>query len=196
MANRIAEVTRKTAETDITLKLDVDGTGLVTVATGVGFLDHMLHLMARHALMDLTVTAAGDRHVDDHHTSEDVGICLGQAIAKALGDKKGIRRFSHFVVPMDEAMAQVTLDLSGRTSFVYNVDYRSDKIGTFDVELVEEFLNALSANARMNLHVNVPYGTNGHHIAEAVFKAAGKALRFAMEIDPRETSVPSTKGTL
>lgn len=193
---RTATVKRATKETTIELALNLDGTGEVCVKTGVGFLDHMLDLLARHGLFDLTITATGDLAVDAHHTVEDIGICLGQALEKALGDKKGIRRFGHFAVPMDEALAQTVVDLSGRSAFSYHVNYQADKIGQFDVELIEEFLSALAANAKMNLHVIVPYGTNNHHIAEAIVKALGKTLRQAVELDPRETSVPSTKGML
>jgi len=196
MAKRTGRIHRKTKETDILLTLDLDGSGKVTAETGVGFFNHMLDHVGRHGLFDLIVRAKGDLQVDAHHTVEDVAICLGQAIREALGDKKGIRRFGFFMVPMDEAMAQVAVDLSGRASLVYRVKYRGGKIGEFDVELVQEFLNALSQNAGMNLHVVVPYGTNNHHIAEAIFKALGKALRMAVEIDPREKAVPSTKGRL
>jgi len=196
MAKRTGRIHRKTKETDILLTLDLDGSGKVTAETGVGFFNHMLDHVGRHGLFDLIVRAKGDLQVDAHHTVEDVAICLGQAIREALGDKKGIRRFGFFMVPMDEAMAQVAVDLSGRASLVYRVKYRGGKIGEFDVELVQEFLTALSQNAGMNLHVVVPYGTNNHHIAEAIFKALGKALRMAVEIDPREKAVPSTKGRL
>ncbi len=178
------------------MAINLDGRGEVAAATGVGFFDHMLDHIGRHGLFDLTVKAKGDREVDDHHTVEDVGICLGQAIAEALGDKKGIRRYGFFTVPMEESLAQVAVDLSGRAAVVYKVRYRGSKIGDFDVELIEEFLRALALNARMNLHVTVPYGTNNHHIAEAIFKALGKALRIACERDPRETAIPSTKGVL
>lgn len=193
---RKATVERSTKETDIKLTLDLDGTGRVSVNTGIGFFDHMLDHIGRHGLLDLSVKARGDLHVDDHHTTEDVGICLGQALAEALGDKKGIRRYGFFAVPMEESQAQVTIDLSGRPSVVYKVKYRGNKIGDFDVELVEEFLRAVANNAKMNLHVVVPFGTNNHHVAEAICKALGKALRMAVEPDPRETSVPSTKGVL
>lgn len=195
-AGRRAEIQRATRETRIELVLDLDGTGQVLAETGVGFFDHMLHHVGRHGLFDLEVRAAGDLHVDDHHTVEDVGICLGEAIARAVGDKRGIRRYGHFTLPMEEALAQVAVDLSGRAAIVYHVRYGGAKIGGFDVQLVEEFLRAVALNARMNLHVQVPYGTNDHHIAEAIFKALGKALRMAVEPDPRETSVPSTKGVL
>lgn len=193
---RKALVRRSTKETRIEVALDLDGTGRVAAETGVGFFDHMLNHIGRHGLFDLAVRAKGDLHVDHHHTVEDVGICLGQALAQALGDKKGIRRYGFFIAPMEESQAIVAVDLSGRTAVVYNVKYRGSKIGDFDVELVEEFLRALAANARMNLQVTVPFGTNNHHIAEAIFKALGKALRQAVEIDPREGSVPSTKGIL
>ncbi len=196
MAKRIARIQRKTRETDIVLTLNLDGSGKVTARTGVGFFDHMLDHVGRHGLFDLTVKASGDLHVDAHHTVEDVAICLGQALRQALGDKRGIRRFGFFTVPMDESLAQVAVDLSGRAAFVYRAKYRGGKIGDFDIELVQEFLNALAQHAQMNLHVVVPYGTNNHHIVEAIFKALGKALRQAAETDPREKSVPSTKGTL
>ncbi len=193
---RQATISRTTKETRIELTLDLDGSGRVVADTGVGFFDHMLDHIGRHGLFDLAVKAEGDLQVDDHHTVEDVGICLGQAIAQAVGDKKGIRRYGFFILPMEEALAQVAIDLSGRAATVYRVEYRGSKIGNFDVQLVEEFLRAVALNAKMNLHVTVPYGTNDHHIAEAIFKAFGKALRAAVERDPRETSVPSTKGTL
>lgn len=195
-APRRAEIRRATKETRIDLSLELDGTGRVSARTGVGFFDHMLDHIGRHGLFNLSVGAEGDLHVDDHHTVEDVGICLGEAIARAIGDKRGIRRYGFFMLPMEEALAQVAIDLSGRAATVYQVAYRGSKIGGFDVQLVEEFLRAVALNARMNLHVTVPYGTNNHHIAEAIFKAFGKALRMAVEPDPRETSVPSTKGTL
>jgi imidazoleglycerol-phosphate dehydratase len=178
------------------LSLDLDGKGAVSAETGVGFFDHMLDHIGRHGLFDLTIKAKGDLHVDDHHTVEDVGICLGEAIADALGDKKGIRRYGFFMAPMEDALAQVAVDLSGRAAVVYKVKYRGGKIGKFDVQLVEEFLRAVALNAKMNIHVIVPHGTNNHHIAEAIFKALGKALRMACELDPREKSVPSTKGVL
>lgn len=193
---RRAVVERRTKETQIRLALNLDGTGKVAVDTGVGFFDHMLGHIARHGLFDLEVRARGDLQVDDHHTVEDVGICLGEAIAQALGDKKGIRRYGFFITPMEESLAQVALDLSGRSAVAYRARYRGSKIGDFDVQLVEEFLRAVARNAKMNLHVVVPYGTNNHHIAEAIFKAFGKALRMACERDPRELSVPSTKGVL
>src|SRR3954465_1982932 len=197
MPDRTTSLSRQTKETRITLSLNLDGTGKSAPVTGVGFFDHMLDLLARHSLIDLTVTAEGDLHVDQHHTVEDVGIVLGQAIEKALGDKRGIYRYGSATVPMDESLATVTIDLSGRPAFVFNVTFTGGTIGTFDVELVEEFLKGLATSARMNLHVNVPYGTNNHHIAEAVFKALARALRQAIEIDPRRADdVPSTKGSL
>ena len=195
-AHRRATITRSTKETRIDLTLDLDGSGQVEAKTGVGFFDHMLEHVGRHGLFDLTIKASGDLHVDDHHTVEDVGICLGQALAEAVGDKRGIRRYGFFAAPMEETLAQVAVDLSGRAATVYKVKYRGSKIGTFDVQLVEEFLRALALNAKMNLHVTVPYGTNNHHIAEAICKTLGKALRMALERDPRETAVPSTKGIL
>lgn len=193
---RKAVVRRSTKETQIEVTIDLDGTGRIVAETGIGFFDHMLSHIGRHGLFDLAVRAKGDLHVDHHHTVEDVGICLGQALAQALGDKKGIRRYGFFIAPMEESQAIVAVDLSGRTAVVYNVKYRGSKIGDFDVELVEEFLRALAANAKMNLQVTVPFGTNNHHVAEAIFKALGKALRQAVEFDLREESVPSTKGIL
>jgi imidazoleglycerol-phosphate dehydratase len=195
-AARTATITRATKETRIELTLDLDGSGRVSAETGIGFFDHMLDHIGRHGLFSLTVKAKGDLQVDDHHTVEDVGICLGEAIARAVGNKKGIRRYGFFTLPMEESLAQVAVDLSGRAATVYRVEYRGSKIGTFDVQLVEEFLRAVALNAKMNLHVTVPYGTNNHHMAEAICKALGKALRQAVERDPRETAVPSTKGML
>jgi imidazoleglycerol-phosphate dehydratase len=194
---RTAEITRKTNETDVHLSLDLDGTGTAKVRTGVGFLDHMLDLLARHALVDLTVEASGDLHVDAHHTAEDVGIVLGQAIDRAVGDKRGINRYGWAMVPMDESLAQVAVDLSGRPALVYAIPFRGEFIGTFPTELVEEFWKSVAVNARMNLHVAVPYGTNNHHMAEASFKAAARALRMAVAMDPRNPGgMPSTKGSL
>jgi imidazoleglycerol-phosphate dehydratase len=194
---RTAKLSRSTNETKIELSLNLDGSGRANVRTGVGFFDHMLDLLSRHSLVDLTVAADGDLHVDQHHTVEDVGIVLGQALEKALGDKRGIYRYGSATVPMDESLATVTVDLSGRPAFVFNVRFTGDTIGNFAVELVEEFLKALATSARMNLHVNVAYGTNNHHIAEAVFKALARSLRQAVEIDPRRADdVPSTKGSL
>jgi imidazoleglycerol-phosphate dehydratase len=194
--DRTANLVRQTKETKVELAINLDGRGDATVSTGVGFFDHMLDLLSRHSLIDLDVTADGDLQVDAHHTVEDVGIVLGQAIEKALGEKRGIHRYGWAIVPMDESLAQVAVDLSGRPAFVFNVAFTGPTIGDFQTELVEEFLKALSANARMNLHVSVPYGTNNHHIAEAIFKATAKALRQAVSKDPRSDAVPSTKGSL
>lgn len=193
---RIAEISRKTKETQIRLALDLDGTGKAAVRTGVGFFEHMLDLLARHSLMDLSVDAKGDLDVDSHHTVEDVGIVLGQAIEKAVGDKRGIYRYGWAIVPMDETLAQVAIDLSGRPAFVFNVKFPGETIGDFPVELVDEFWKSVATNAKMNLHISVPYGTNNHHISEAIFKATAKALRQAVSFDPRNDQVPSTKGSL
>lgn len=193
---RLTDISRKTGETDIKLSLDLDGSGRSDVHSGVGFLDHMLDLLARHGLFDLRVQARGDLHVDQHHTVEDIGIVLGQAIEKSLGDKSGITRYGHATLPMDETLAAVTLDLSGRPAFVFNVKFTGELIGTFAVELIEEFFKSVATNAKMNLHINVAYGSNNHHIAEAIFKAFARALRAAVAIDPRQSGVPSTKGSL
>jgi imidazoleglycerol-phosphate dehydratase len=193
---RTAHVERKTKETQITLEVNLDGSGRYEIETGQGFFDHMLSHIARHGLLDVTLKASGDLHVDAHHTVEDVAICLGQAIDQALGDKKGITRFGAASVPMEDSLANVAIDLCGRAFCVYNVDYRADKIGEFDVELVAEFLRSLANNTRMNLHVNVPYGSNNHHIAEAIFKALGRALAQAVSPDPRCDDIPSTKGVI
>jgi imidazoleglycerol-phosphate dehydratase len=195
-SDRTANILRQTKETKIELAINLDGRGDATVSTGVGFFDHMLDLLSRHSLIDLDVTADGDLQVDSHHTVEDVGIVLGQAIEKAVGDKRGIQRYGWAIVPMDESLGQVAVDLSGRPAFVFNVAFTGPTIGDFQTELVEEFLKSLSANARMNLHVTVPYGTNNHHIAEAIFKALARALRQAVSKDPRSDAVPSTKGSL
>ncbi len=194
--SRTASIDRKTGETDIQLQLDLDGVGQADVATGVGFLDHMLTLFAKHGVIDLKVRAQGDLQVDQHHTVEDVGICLGQAIREAVGNKAGIRRYGHCTLPMDETLVTVAIDLSGRHYLVYNAPTPASKIGDFDTELLEEFWQAVSANAVCNLHMVLHHGRNSHHIAEAVFKATARALRMAVEIDPRCTGVPSTKGTL
>ena len=196
MPERTATIKRETKETRIELTLNLDGSGRAEIATGVGFFDHMLDHVARHGLMDLTIRADGDLHVDAHHTVEDVSICLGQALGEALGDKKGICRYGSASVPMDDSLANVSLDLSGRVAFSFNVRFPGVKIGQFDVELVAESLRALAAGAKMNLHVNVPYGENNHHIAEAIYKAVAMALRQAVRIDPRVADVPSTKGSL
>jgi len=194
--SRTARVERKTQETRIAVEVDLDGKGRTQIATGVGFFDHMLTHIGRHGLFDLKVEAAGDVHIDPHHTVEDTGICLGAAIDQAVAEKTGLCRFGHARVPMDEALADVSIDLSGRPALVFNVHFPGSKIGPFDTELVREFCRALSNHARMNLHVNVPYGFNNHHIAEAISKAIGRALRQAVSFDPREAEVPSTKGTL
>ena len=196
MTNRTADISRKTKETNIKLSLDLDGTGKGSAATGVGFFDHMLDLLTRHSLIDLQVEAHGDLQVDGHHTVEDVGIVLGQAIDKALADKRGIFRYGWSIVPMDESLAQVAIDLSGRPAFVFKAPFTGSMIGAFPVELIEEFFKAVATSARMNLHVAVPYGTNNHHIAEAIFKGFAKALRQAVAHDPRNDGVPSTKGSL
>ena len=193
---RIAEISRQTKETKVRVSLNLDGSGAASAHTGVGFFDHMLDLLGRHGLIDLDVEAEGDLQVDSHHTVEDVGIVIGQCLEKAVGEKRGINRYGWAIVPMDESLAQVAVDLSGRPAFVFNVKFTGESIGTFPVELVEEFFKALSTNAKMNLHVTVPYGTNNHHIAEAIFKATAKALRQAIGHDPRSDAVPSTKGTL
>jgi len=196
MPDRVAEISRQTKETKIQLALNLDGSGAAAIKTGVGFFDHMLDLLSRHSLIDLNIEAQGDLHIDAHHTVEDVGIVLGQAIEKSLGDKRGIYRYGWAIVPMDECLAQVAIDLSGRPAFVFNVKFRGDSIGDFPVELVEEFFKSVATNAKLNLHITVPYGGNNHHIAEAIFKATAKALRQAVSNDPRNPQVPSTKGTL
>ena len=187
---------RTTAETHIRLTLDLDGSGVSRIQTGVGFFDHMLTLFAKHGLFDLEVEAAGDLHVDQHHTVEDVGICLGKAIAQALGDKQGIVRYGSKTLPMEETLVTSALDLSGRAWYVSHVTFPTEKIGQFDSQLVDDFWQAVSANALMNLHLVLHHGRNSHHIAEGLFKATARALREAVSIDPRQTGVPSTKGTL
>ncbi|MCB1396148.1 MAG: imidazoleglycerol-phosphate dehydratase HisB [Rhodobacter sp.] len=194
---RSATITRKTAETDITVTIDLDGTGRYDNQTGVGFFDHMLDQLARHALIDMTVRADGDLHIDDHHTVEDTGIAIGQALTRALGDKRGIRRYGECSLPMDDAQVRCALDLSGRPFLVWNIALPTQKIGTFDTELVREFFQALSTHGGITLHLDQVHGINSHHIAEAAFKATARALRIACEIDPRKAdAVPSTKGTL
>ncbi len=193
---RTATVNRKTAETQITLDLNLDGSGQADIATGVGFFDHMLTLLAKHAAIDLKIEANGDLDVDQHHTVEDVGICLGRAIREALGDKSGIRRYGHFTLPMEETLVTSAIDFSGRYFFVFNATFSSPKIGDFDSELVEDFWQATAANALTNLHIVLHHGRNNHHIAEGIFKATARALRMAVENDPRQRGVPSTKGTL
>ena len=196
VTHRTAEIVRKTRETDIRLTLDLDGSGHAEVSTGVGFLDHMLELYARHGLMDLSVTCQGDTQIDDHHTTEDIGICLGQAIDRALGDRAGIRRYGHAVLPMDETLVTCAVDLGGRPFWVWNAPMPTPKIGTFDSELVADFWQAVCTQGRMNLHVLLHYGRNTHHISEAIFKGLARTLRTACERDPRNEGVPSTKGTL
>ncbi len=196
VSDRIAEISRATKETQIALKINLDGTGRAQIKTGVGFLDHMLELFTRHGLFDLEVTCNGDLHIDDHHTTEDIGICLGMAIDKALGNKASIRRYGHCILPMDETLVTTAVDLSGRAYWVWNAPMPSQKIGTFDSELVADFWQAVSTHGRMNLHVLLHYGRNTHHISEAIFKGLARTLRMAVEIDARGTGVPSTKGAL
>jgi imidazoleglycerol-phosphate dehydratase len=194
---RKAEVSRDTLETRIVVALDLDGTGASQLMSGVGFLDHMLDQVARHGLIDLAVRAEGDRHIDDHHTVEDIGITLGQAFAKALGDKKGIRRYGHAYVPLDEALSRVVVDLSGRPGLEYHVDFTRARIGEFDVDLFREFFQGFVNHAGVTLHIDCLRGINAHHQAETVFKAFGRAVRMALEADPRMGGVlPSTKGAL
>lgn len=194
---RSATITRKTAETEISVELGLDGTGSYDIETGVGFFDHMLDQLARHSLIDLRVRCTGDTHIDDHHTVEDTGIALGQALAQALGDKRGIRRYGACLLPMDDALVRAALDLSGRPWLVWNVDLPTDRIGRFDSELVREFFQALSTHGGITCHVDALAGINSHHMAEAAFKAVARALREAVETDPRKAdAVPSTKGAL
>jgi imidazoleglycerol-phosphate dehydratase len=195
-APRSAEIVRKTRETDIRLTIALDGQGRADVQTGIGFLDHMLELFARHALVDLVVTCTGDLHVDGHHPTEDVGICLGQAIDQALGDRAGIRRYGHAVLPMDETLVTVAVDLGGRPYWVWQVTMPTERVGDFDSELTADFWQAVATQGRMNLHVLLHHGRNTHHVIEAVFKGAARALRAALERDPRNPGIPSTKGTL
>jgi imidazoleglycerol-phosphate dehydratase len=194
---RSATINRKTAETDISLSLSLDGTGKAEIASGVGFLDHMLDLLTRHALFDLRVEAKGDTHIDDHHTVEDIGIVLGQAFKQALGDKKGIARYADIHVPMDETLTRVAIDISGRPFLVFRTVFIREKIGRFDTELVREFFQAFASQAGVTLHVETLYGDNAHHIAESCFKGLARVLRQAVSLDPREAGrVPSTKGAL
>ena len=193
---RTASIARKTSETDISLSIDLDGTGRADIQTGLGFFDHMLTLLAGHSLIDLTVRCQGDLQVDGHHTVEDVGRALGTALKDCLGDRRGIRRYGHAIIPMDEALATVAIDLGGRAATVFNVGFPVSTIGTFDAQLVEVFWESFAATAGANVHAVLHHGCNGHHIAEAVFKAAARALRVAVEPDPRQPGVPSTKGTL
>ncbi len=196
MSERIAAISRKTSETDISVTVNLDGRGLSQVRTGVEFLDHMLGLFAKHGIFDLQVRCQGDLGVDAHHSVEDIGICLGAALDKALGEKAGLVRFAHAYVPMDEALARVTVDLSGRPYLVYKVKVQRERVGQLESDLVEEFWKALATHARMNLHIELLYGRNPHHVFEAIFKAAGRALSLATRIDPRVQGVPSTKGVL
>jgi imidazoleglycerol-phosphate dehydratase len=194
---RKASVKRTTKETDVEVAVDLDGTGTSSIETGIGFFDHMLDLLARHARVDLTVKAKGDLHIDHHHTTEDVGIALGQAVRKALGDMKGITRYADVHMPMDEALTRVALDISGRPFLVFRAEFSRDKVGSFDTELVQEWFQAFAVNAGVTLHVETLYGSNNHHIAESCFKGLARALRIAVAIDPRAAGeIPSTKGQL
>ena len=197
MAERTAEISRKTNETSVSVRVNVDGTGTAKISTGVGFFDHMLEQLSRHSLIDLTVKTVGDLHIDQHHTVEDTGLAIGQAIAKALGDRKGITRYASLDLAMDETMTKAAVDISGRPFLVWNVQFSAPKIGTFDTELVREFFQALAQNAGITLHILNHYGANNHHIAETCFKAVARVLRSATEIDPRQAGrIPSTKGML
>jgi imidazoleglycerol-phosphate dehydratase len=197
MAARYAQVSRKTKETEISVSVEIDGSGKADIETGVGFFDHMLDQLCRHSLIDMTVRAKGDLHVDDHHTVEDTGIALGQALGKALGERRGIMRYASIDLAMDETLTRAAVDVSGRPFLVWNVPFSSPKVGTFDTELVREFFQALSQHAGITLHVTNLYGANNHHIAETCFKAVARVLRAATERDPRQPdAVPSTKGTL
>ncbi|RVQ03759.1 imidazoleglycerol-phosphate dehydratase HisB [Sinorhizobium meliloti] len=197
MPSRTGQVSRKTNETAISVSVNVDGTGVSKIATGVGFFDHMLDQLSRHSLIDMEIKAEGDLHVDDHHTVEDTGIAIGQALAKALGDRRGITRYASIDLAMDETMTRAAVDVSGRPFLVWNVTFTSPKIGTFDTELVREFFQALAQHAGITLHVQNIYGANNHHVAETCFKSVASVLRTATEIDPRQAGrVPSTKGTL
>jgi imidazoleglycerol-phosphate dehydratase len=194
---RKAEIARSTTETSIKASVNLDGTGTFAVKTGVGFFDHMMEQLARHSLIDIEIAASGDLHIDDHHTVEDAGIALGQAVAKALGERKGIRRYGSCDLPMDEALSRCALDISGRPFLIFKVNFPTAKIGTFDTELVREWFQAFAMNAGITLHIENVYGANSHHIAESCFKALARALRDALEIDPRQQNrIPSTKGTL
>jgi imidazoleglycerol-phosphate dehydratase len=197
MTDRTAEITRNTAETKITVRVNLDGTGQAKLATGIGFFDHMLDQIARHGLIDLDIQAQGDLHIDGHHTVEDVGITLGQAVYKAVGDKKGIRRYGHAYVPLDEALSRVVIDFSGRPGLLMNVPFKSGMIGTFDSQLAHEFFQGFANHAFVTLHIDNLRGENAHHQCETVFKAFARALRFALELDPRSAgTIPSTKGSL
>ena len=196
MSERQAHCHRKTGETEIEVHLDLDGTGDAEVYSGIGFFDHMLQLLARHSCIDMKIAAKGDLHVDQHHTVEDVGICLGKAVQKALGDKAGIRRYGNCTLPMDECLCTVAIDLSGRYALRFSADFSAAKIGDFDTELIEEFCRAFASNAQCNLHILLHYGQNNHHISEVIFKGIARALRMAVELDGRTSGIPSTKGIL
>jgi imidazoleglycerol-phosphate dehydratase len=196
MSERKAEIERKTNETDIKVKLNIDGHGDSAIQTGIAFLDHMLALFAKHGIFDLEVVCKGDLDVDGHHSVEDIGICLGLAFAKALGEKKGIARFAHSYYPMDEALVRSVVDLSGRPFLIYHAEIQKERVGGLDAELVEEFWKAFVTHARLNLHIELLYGHNAHHVFESVFKATGRALGLAMRMEPRMQGVPSTKGVL
>jgi imidazoleglycerol-phosphate dehydratase len=194
--SRTAHIERATTETRITLSLELDGAGQAEIATGIGFFDHMLSLLSKHSLIDLSIQAQGDLHVDAHHTVEDVGICFGQALARALSDKAGIRRYGNATLPMDEVLVTAAVDLSGRPFFVWQAEKPKEVLGTFNAPLAEEFWRAVSSHGALNLHVLCHYGRNTHHIVEGIFKATARALRQAVEIDPRVPGIPSTKGVL
>jgi len=194
--SRQASITRSTKETQISLSLNLDGSGKAELNSSIPFLDHMLEQISRHGLIDLTVNAKGDREIDDHHTVEDIGICLGEALHEALGDKAGVRRYGHAYVPLDEALSRVVLDLSGRPGLEYHIDFPKERVGDFDVDLFKEFFQAVSNHGKISLHIDSIRGVNNHHIIETVFKAFGRALRMAVEPDPRQSGIPSTKGAL
>lgn len=194
--SRQASITRTTKETDIRLSLNLDGTGKAELNSSIPFLDHMLEQISRHGLIDLSVDAKGDRQIDDHHTVEDIGICLGEALRDALGDKAGVRRYGHAYVPLDEALSRVVLDLSGRPGLEYHIDFPRERVGDFDIDLFKEFFQAVCNHGKITLHINAIRGANNHHIIETVFKAFGRALRMAVEPDPRQSGIPSTKGAL
>ena len=194
---RSGEISRVTKETDVFVQIDIDGSGKCDVSTGIGFLDHMIQQLSSHGLFDIKVSANGDTHVDDHHTNEDIGIAIGQALSKALGDRSGIKRFGHFLAPLDEALIQVVVDCSGRPHLIFDLDIPSQKVGTYDTELVKEFFAGVSSNSGLTLHIRQISGTNTHHIVEASFKSFARALRMATEIDPRRSGqIPSSKGVL
>jgi len=194
---RSGEISRVTKETDVFVQIDIDGSGKCDVSTGIGFLDHMIQQLSSHGLFDIKVSANGDTHIDDHHTNEDVGIAIGQALSKALGDRAGIKRFGHFLAPLDEALIQVVIDCSGRPHLSFDLDIPSQKVGTYDTELVKEFFAAIASNSGLTLHIKQLAGDNTHHIVEASFKSFARALRMATEIDPRRSSqIPSSKGVL